>query len=119
MKAAKKDANIQTEIGELLLGHEMAEEAVDAFEGALKVDPRNVHVYNRLGIAYRRQGKYIDAIEQYKRALKVAPNDENIYYNLGRALLEAARSEDARKAFESALKINPDFREVKKILSTL
>lgn len=113
------DRHLNPDEFEILLSHGMADEAAQAFEGAIKINPENVHVYNRLGIALRKQGKYKEAIEHYKRALRVAPNDENIYYNLGKALIEARRNGDAKKAFESALKINPNFSEAREILATL
>ena len=76
----------------------------------------SVHVYNRLGIALRRKGRYLEAIEEYKRAVKLDPEDEAIYYNMGRAYLEADRKRDAISSFKKALEIDPNFKECKEML---
>jgi tetratricopeptide (TPR) repeat protein len=118
IKVAPKNADLQTEIGEAYLkaGHD--DKAAEAFKGSLNV-VESVHVYNRLGIALRRKGKYLEAIEEYKKALRVDPNDEAIYYNMGRAYLEADKKKDAISAFKNALVIDPDFKECKEILESV
>jgi tetratricopeptide (TPR) repeat protein len=45
---------------------------------ALEADPSNVHYFNRLGLAFRRQKKYKDAIANYRKAITVAPDDAEI-----------------------------------------
>jgi len=115
IKVNPKNAEIQTEIGEAYLKAGQDEKAAEAFKGSLNV-VESVHVYNRLGIALRRKGKYLEAIEEYKKALRVDPNDEAIYYNMGRAYLEASMKKEAISSFKSALTIDPDFKECKEIL---
>ncbi len=39
----------------------------------------DVHVYNRMGIALRRQKKWVKAIVEYKKALLVEPKNETIF----------------------------------------
>ncbi|MBI3599655.1 MAG: tetratricopeptide repeat protein [Nitrospinae bacterium] len=74
LKVAPKNADLQTEIGEAYLKAGQDEKAAEAFKGSLNV-VESVHVYNRLGIALRRKGKYLEAIEEYKKALRLDPND--------------------------------------------
>jgi tetratricopeptide (TPR) repeat protein len=97
----------------------MDQEAEETFKKALEVDPRVVYVYNRLGIALRKQGKYLEAIGKYKKALDIDPEDYNVHYNLGRAYMEASMISDAKKQFKEAARINPDFKEAKTLLQFL
>ncbi len=113
-----KNADIRTEIGEAYLKSGQDEKAAEAFKGSLGV-VEDVHVYNRLGIALRRKGKYLDAIDEYKKALRVNSNDEALYYNIGRAYLEANKKKEAISAFRKALEIDPNFEECRKMVDGL
>jgi tetratricopeptide (TPR) repeat protein len=89
------------------------------FEASLKINPENVHVYNRLGIAYRKQGKCSEAIAAYQKAIVIDPEDENLHYNLGRAFLEGGMKDAAVPCFEKALELYPEFREARQILEII
>jgi len=66
----------------------------------------DVHVFNRLGIALRKQGKWEQAIKEFKKVLNVAKDTEIIHYNIGMAYMQGNRFWDAHDAFEKAMKIN-------------
>ncbi len=112
-------AGRRIEIGEAFLDMGMAQEAEEVFQRVLGADPNNIEIYNRLGVALRKQGKYRVAIGEYKKALKVDPEDENVHYNLGRTYVQAGMVADAIKEFEESVRLYPDFEEAKIILQTL
>jgi len=68
----------------------------------------DVHVFNRLGIALRKQGKWEQAIKEFKKVLNVAKDTDIIHYNIGMAYMEGKRFRDAYDAFQRALDINRD-----------
>lgn len=74
-------------------------------------------VFNRLGIALRRQGRWDDAVKEYDRALEINPEDENLLFNKAVAFAEGSRYVEAVKAVEKALAINPDFHSDSCVLS--
>lgn len=115
----KKAARRRMEIGEAFLDMGMAQEAEEVFQMILGTDPNNIEIYNRLGIALRKQGKYRVAIREYKKALTVDPEDENIHYNLGRTYMQAGMVADAIKEFEESVRLCPNFEEAKIMLQTL
>jgi len=78
----------------------------EILEGKTNLTPSDVHVFNRLGIALRKQGKWEEAIKEFKKVLNVATDMEIVYYNIGMAFMEGGRFWDAYDAFEKALKIN-------------
>jgi len=118
IKIDPKNAGLRTEIGEAYLNSGQDDKAADAFKGSLNV-VESVHVYNRLGIALRRKGRYLEAIDEYKKAIRLDPMNEVIYYNIGRAYLETDMKKDAISSFKKALEIEPNFKECKEMLEGL
>jgi tetratricopeptide (TPR) repeat protein len=105
-----------TAIGEAYLTHGLAQEAEKAFKVSIQNNPENIYVYNRLGIAFRRQKKFVDAIALYMKALSIDPEEENLYYNLARAYLGNGDKDRAALALKKAVKLNPDFKEASDLL---
>lgn len=91
-------------------------EAAGMFQAILEQHPEDLHAFNRLGIAFRKQGKHDEAIREYRKAIQIGKDDENLYYNLGRACLEAGMVEEAVTRFREALEINPGFEEARRVL---
>ncbi len=86
---------------------------------ALAADPGNVHYYNRMGIAFRRQKKYQEAIDNYRKAIKVSPDNAVLYYNMGIALTEERKNNEAIAALRKSLYLQPDFPQAESILKRL
>ncbi len=66
-------------------------------------------IFNRLGIALRKQGLWAEAVEAYEEAEKLAPKDENIQYNKAVAYHEGGQNGQAYISINKALKINATF----------
>ncbi|MEE8483905.1 MAG: tetratricopeptide repeat protein, partial [Nitrospinota bacterium] len=118
-EAVKLEPAKGEEVAEELLKEGRAELAEVFFRNSLAADKGNVHIYNRLGIALRKQGKWFDAVEEYKKALKIDPKDEVICFNMGKAYIEGGKNDEAIDSFKKALKINPNFKEAKDELEKL
>ncbi|MEW6386807.1 MAG: tetratricopeptide repeat protein [Thermodesulfobacteriota bacterium] len=83
---------------------------------AIVEQPANVNLYNRLGIALRRQKKYDEALECYRKALDLAPQNEKVFYNLGILYFDMDDKEKSLQAFQTALKLKPDFPEAQEFM---
>lgn len=118
-EAAEQYAEIAQRVGQSLLAIEAYDVAEEAFSRALDSDPQNLHLFNDLGIAFRKQGKFKEAVANYLRALKIAPKDENLLYNLARAHHEGGDKAMALKTVQKALKINPNFKEAKQLVKII
>jgi len=118
VKQDSMNADRRTAIGELFLKAGQEERAAETFRDSLHLK-EDINVYNRLGIALRRKGKFKEAIKEYKRAIKVDPNDEVLYYNIGRAFMQDRNFKSARKAFGKALAVDSGFEDAKKMLKKL
>lgn len=101
------------EAAETFLQAGLSADAEKLFSQSLKEDPKNIHLYNRLGIALRQQQKHREALDCYDKALKVDPNNEKIYYNLGILFFDLGEKQKSLDAFHKALKIRPNFPEAR------
>ena len=97
-----------TTLGNLLLEHEHAFEAVQAFRAALRLDPGHVNARFNLGSALRRMGEPEAAASELRQLVERFPEDAELWVNLGGALLDAGRIGDAKDALWKALALSPD-----------
>ena len=95
-------------LGNLLLEHERAFEAVQAFRAALRLDPGHVNARFNLASAFRRMGEPETAASELHQLVERFPEDPELRVNLGGALLDAGRVRDAKEALGQALALSPD-----------
>lgn len=117
--AVKQEAEMASQIAEELLKNGKDDMAEHFFRTSLAKMANNINMYNRLGIALRRQGKWQEAIREYETAIKIDPRDAGIYFNMGKACLEGGQRERAFQAFQKALDIDPGLTEAKSELDAL
>ncbi len=115
LKAAREyPALVAREVGEAWLEADEPGWAQEAFLEGLSSNPEDIPLYNRLGIAYRKQGKYQEAVDNYQQALAIDPDNEVLHYNLGRAQAEAGQVDQAIGSMKKALAIAPHFEDALK-----
>ena len=101
----------------LAAGH--ADMAEREYALALEGDPENVHYYNQLGMAFRRQKKFPEAVKNYQMALKVVPEDVVIHYNLALALAAMGNMSGAATYLNKALMIDSGFIDAENLLKKI
>jgi len=87
------------------------EEAIKAYDEALKINPQLVEAWNNKGAALSDIGRNDDAIKAIDQALKINPQYAGAWYNKGGALYDLGRNQEAIKAYDQALKINPQYAD--------
>jgi Flp pilus assembly protein TadD len=80
----------------------MHERAKDAYEKALRSQPKDAQTMNNIGYSLYLNGNYRAAVDRLKRAAKLAPNDERIHNNLALALCRLGKYDEALKHFTKA-----------------
>lgn len=108
------DGSRNAAVAEFLLANGRSNIAEEEFAFALEADPENVHYYNRLGIAFRRQKKFSEAVQNYRKAIAMSSADP-----MARALLESGDADQATAAFRRVLMLNPNFKEAEQALKKL
>lgn len=82
--------------------------ALPDFGAALKREPNNAAVLDRLGQCYMAVDRLPEAIPVLRRAVELAPRDSKALMHLGRALTDAGQEEEARKVFARFRELGPD-----------
>jgi tetratricopeptide (TPR) repeat protein len=82
-------------------------EAVDAFRGALEIDPAYAGARDNLGLALDESGRPEEAVQEYLKAVAVDPNLAEVRINLGIALMHIGRPLEAVRQFEKATELSP------------
>ena len=56
---------------------------IETYKEEIRINPDDAKAHYKLGLAYRKSGKYQEAIESIKHAIRINPDDANAHYNLG------------------------------------
>lgn len=83
------------------------EDAIAAFNRAIKIYPTYELAHNNLGLALGSQDKFSEASAAFTRALEINPINFETYNNLGIALGSQGKFLEAVTAFNRAIQINP------------
>jgi tetratricopeptide (TPR) repeat protein len=84
------------------------DEAMKAYEMALRLDSHNGDALNNIGAVYHAKRDYGKASKYYKKALKYSPHSAAVYCNLGTTYFAAHKYKDAEKAYGRAFAIDPN-----------
>ncbi len=105
--------------GEALRRAGRFEEAIEAFQIALSIEPRFVALENNLANLFIMAGDTAKAIIHYQSVLERAPTLAEVWLNLGVTYANSKRFEQAREAWQNALKHSPDDSTAKAYLARL
>jgi eukaryotic-like serine/threonine-protein kinase len=83
------------------------QDAIEYFDRALEINPRDENALHNKGSALDQLGKYQDAIECYNRALQLNPKDENAWNSKGNALYRLGKHQGAIECYDRALQLKP------------
>ena len=87
------------------------EEAIDAYQKVLGLNPSAAGALVNLGTIYYRQRKFPEAEVYYVKAIKADPDYPLAQFNLGNLYDEQGRLEEALEHYRSALRLNPHYAD--------
>jgi len=110
--ARKPDAaDLQVQIGYILLNTGQNAEAEPLFLAALEADPSEYSAYLGLSECYRNLLRPEDQLAMVKQAMALAPDDPDVWNALGVALEVRGKCLEATEAYEHALSLAPLHRK--------
>jgi tetratricopeptide (TPR) repeat protein len=86
-------------------------EAIEEYEKALKVQPKDYPAWINMGLAYRRLSEPNKAIECYQKALEINPEIAEAWVGIGCAYGGLGEFNKAIECYQNALKINPTLED--------
>ncbi|MBM4137528.1 MAG: tetratricopeptide repeat protein, partial [Nitrospira sp.] len=84
-------------------------EAIDVFNRAIELNPKDARAYNNRGSAYQDSGNYWQAINDYNRAIELDPN-ARAYNNRGSAYQDSGNYWQAINDYNRAIELDPNAR---------
>jgi Flp pilus assembly protein TadD len=94
-------------------------EAIDYFQGALRLNPDYWIALENLGNAYRQQKRWDEARAALERAVAVRPQEPEANYSLAMVYAQTEDTERAYQYLQKALTLRPDYPEALNNLGVL
>ena len=89
---------------------ERSEAALQSYERAVEIDPRNTEALDRLAMVHFGRKRYEAALGLYRRLAEIAPSGAQTHANLAATLYHLGRPAEALRSFEQALSLDPDLQ---------
>lgn len=83
-------------------------DAMESYQKAHRLDPKNANVLNNLGTVFDAMQQYRNAEKMYRKALKIDPHSALILKNLGTNLLAQHKYEKGWQQYQAAVKYDPN-----------
>jgi tetratricopeptide (TPR) repeat protein len=103
------DAETYVLAGNALLQQGQVDAAVEQYQQALKLDPRQTQALNSLGAALHRLGRLDEAMEQYRKVVQLKPDFAPAHNNLAAVYQRQAKWELASQHYAEAIRLRPRF----------
>ncbi|HTS66873.1 MAG TPA: tetratricopeptide repeat protein [Candidatus Acidoferrales bacterium] len=84
-----------------------AASAISYYLAALKNDPNNYGIYNKLGALSDKIGRFDAAISYFQKAVQMNPMDTNSRSNLGAALMQQGNYDQGFKELNEVIRLKP------------
>jgi tetratricopeptide (TPR) repeat protein len=84
------------------------EEALAAYEQAIRLDPNYARAYNNKGDILYDLKRYEEALATYEQAIRLDPNYARAYNNKGVVFRHLKRYEEALATYEQAIRLDPN-----------
>jgi tetratricopeptide (TPR) repeat protein len=81
--------------------------AIQDFNKAIELDPKDAAAYNNLGAAYHDKGQFDLAIQELSKALELDPKYASAYFNRGLAYADKGQLDLAIQDYGKAIELDP------------
>lgn len=104
-----KDADVRLKLANFLYDQKQYSKAIEWYQQALELDPKNINARTDLGTAYFYTGRPKDALREYDKTLAIDPKHESTMLNSIIVNLDGLHDlAAAQKAWDRLYKLNPN-----------
>ncbi len=96
-------------LGDVYYALDRPNDALAAYQQAIKLDPQRAIYPNSLGNLYGALGRYEQAIAAYQQAVKLDPEYMLAYNSLGNIYGTLGRDKEASEAYQKVIELKPDY----------
>ncbi len=107
LKTQSDNALAWTYLGMASVRLKQPQQAIQAFERSIAIDPRDPRPYMDVALLYASTNDLDKAIDRYQKGLSLDGRYGAAYYNYGRLLITRGRYKEAADALKHAVQINP------------
>ena len=104
----KNNYDAHNRLGRAWASQGRLDEAMRAFQEAVRLNPNLPEVYCNLGRIASSQGRVAEALAYYQKALALQPDSITALCNFGELLRQIGRTDEALEQFQKAVEIVPD-----------
>ncbi|HJT48339.1 MAG TPA: tetratricopeptide repeat protein [Nitrososphaeraceae archaeon] len=109
-KVSRKEAAEEyVKHGEDMANANRLEEAIQYFDKALAVDPRNSFAWGDRALILDKQGKLEEALQSFSKSLITDSKNAITWHNKGLTLLRLGRLQEAVQCFDTAIEFKDDY----------
>jgi tetratricopeptide (TPR) repeat protein len=83
-------------------------DAINAYEEAIKLNPKLSKPHHNLGLAYAASNRLADAANEFTQAVKLKPDYAEAHFNLGVAYLQMGRTQEAKEQQQVLAKLKSE-----------
>ena len=101
-----ESARLYGDLADILISQSKNQEAIEAYQEALKLDEYLPWIHNNLGVLLLEQDFYALAAEHFQLALELDPENTAVYQNLGNAYYAQDQWKATANAYQKALELD-------------
>jgi len=112
-KINRKDADTWMGKGNVLSDQGKYDQALQAYEKSIELDPKYAYPWNGKGNVLSDQGKYDQALQAYEKSIELDPKFAYPWNGKGAVFKDQKRYYDAIKCYDKAIELDPQFELAK------
>lgn len=108
-ESGEKLSRVYYDRGLALLDKNQLDPAIEDFDEAIRLNPKDADAFNARGDAHRLNRDPFRATNDYDRAIELKPDDASAYKNRGFVYAETSQSLRAIEDYDQAIKLNSSY----------
>jgi tetratricopeptide (TPR) repeat protein len=107
---SKKEASDEyVKYGEDMANSNNLDEAIECFDKAIGINPKNDYAWGDRGLILDKQGKTEEALASFSKAIEIDPKNAITWHNKGLSLIRSNRLKEAIECFDKAIECKENY----------